>query len=431
MKKISFAVLFLALVSFCLSCGVTERYGKKGKGHPKSPAGETQRHTDPDKKTISSSEELDESAKGLKIGVVLPLTGELSGFGQAVLEGILVAREELLENGFENIEFEFIDNEESYSDGSIRSLEIAEHLRDEGVSAIIGPLTTPSVVVTAMTLAPDSILVLSPTSSAYDLPRVAGNVVSLNSPSSTLSRKIARFAVNELNLFTFSVLYPSNPYGQVMTESFIDEIERLGGKVVITSSFPPSQTTNENEIKKIALYNTDALYIPARSEDVIQIAPQIPYYGIYDAILLGADGWNYEDVARKGDNYVEGVYFSDSFFPESQELVFEKFSDPYILQYRKEPTRIAGWGYDALQMIVDAYDRGGARPGELLEAFFETERFEGATAVYGMVDGQLEREGYLFTISGGEIVTLESNVTDSSSLNTIETQGGVWNENGG
>jgi ABC-type branched-subunit amino acid transport system substrate-binding protein len=246
-----------------------------------------------------------------------------------------------------------------------------------------------------------------------------------------LSREIARFAVNQLNLYHFSVLYPSNLYGQVMTEAFIDEVEQLGGKIVITSSFPPSQTTYENEIKTIALYHTEALYIPARSEDVIQIAPQVPYYGIYDAILLGADGWNYEDVARKGDNYVEGVYFSDSFFPQSSELIFDRFADPYINWYRKEPTRIAGWGYDAVRLIVDAYQRGGPQPGDLLEAFFGTSRFNGATAVYGIINGRLEREGFLFTISGGEIVTLETDVFDSSFQNTNETQGGVLNEHGG
>jgi branched-chain amino acid transport system substrate-binding protein len=438
MKKISLVVLFLLLISLYLSCGMVKRYGTRDEETPQEPQSESRKPPEDEVESDEVKSELvnrtgvtEEPGEGIKVGVVLPLSGELSGFGQAILEGLLVAREVLQSQSAERIEFVLVDNAESYSTGSVRSIEIAERLRDEKVSAIIGPLTTPSVVTTALTLSPDSILILSPTSSDYDLPQVTSNVFSLNTPSPSLSRRIARFAVNELNLFRFSVLYPGDLYGQVMAESFIEEVEQLGAKVVITVSFPPSQTTYEKEIKTIALYYPEALYIPARSEDVIQIAPQIPYYGMYDVHLLGADGWNYIDVTRKGGEYVEGVYFSDSYLPESTGLIHDSFSIPYIEVYRKEPTRIAGWGYDALALIFDAYERGGSRAGALLEAFLDTSGFRGATARYTIVNGRMEREGFLFTISGGGIVTLESVEIDSSEQDTIEVHGEVWNENGG
>lgn len=431
MKKNSLAVFLLSLVFLCLACQAVKRYGKRPEPHPQDTAAEEKRRREPEKRAQPAVETTGGLPSRLKIGVVLPLSGELSGFGQAVLEGLLIARDEFKSELGEEIEFELVDNEENYRIGSVRSIEIAKRLKDEGVIAVVGPLTTPSLVSTALTLSSDSILVLSPSSSAYDLPQVAANAFSLNMPSPSLSRKIARFATRELDLTSFAVLYPGNLYGHVMTESFIEEVELQGGNVMVVVSFSPSQKTFENEIKTIALYRPDALFIPARSEDVIQIAPQVPYYGLYEVVLLGVDGWNYDDVTRKGGTYVEGVYFADSFFPESPELIYDRFSESYIRLYRKEPTRIAAWGYDALAMIVEAHEEGGDRAGALLEAFRGMKRFKGSTAIYSMVDGRIEREGFLFTISGGEIESLEYDTGRRNSHDTQKSHGGLWNENGG
>ncbi len=433
MKKLSFAALLFFLVVSFQSCGKVQRYGKKDERKINEPTGEASPSSGKSETEIprKNGQDLEMIDEPLRVGIILPLSGDLSSFGQAVLEGILIAKDEFLNDRHIRIEFELIDNAENYRTGSIKSIEIAQRLRDRQVSAVIGPLTTPSVVSTALTLAADSILVLSPTSSAYDLPGVSVNAFSLSTPSPSLSRRIASFAVRDLGLSTFAVLYPDNLNGHIMARAFIDEIEALGETVVIAVAFPTTGKTYENEIKTIALYHPEAVYIPARSEDVIQIAPQIPYYSIYDAVLLGADGWNYDDITRKGGTYVEGVYFSDSYFPESAELIHEKFAGPYIEIHRKEPNRIAGWGYDTLAMIVQAYEQGGSRPAELLEAFLQTSDFRGATAIYSMVDGRLERKAFLFTISGGEIVTLESVPADSISPDLIESQGGVHHDNGG
>jgi branched-chain amino acid transport system substrate-binding protein len=422
MIKRRYALLLCLSAVLSLSCGVVRRHGEtEPPAEPESPAAEEPAPEVPPVEEAPGEEphgRLEEDRERITVGLILPLTGELSGFGQAILEGALIAR-----NRFEDaypitIEFRLLDNRENYRTGSVRAIEIARQLRTEGVSAVIGPLTTPSVVATALTLEPDSVLILSPTASVYDLPPVAPNTFSLNTPSPSLSREIARFAVMDMHLSRFAILYPEDPYGRVMTESFIEEVERDGGRIMITRSYSPDRTTFEDEIKTVAVYAPDALFIPARSEDVIQIAPQIPYYGIGRIQLLGADGWNYEDVARKAGVYVEGAYFCDSFLPESPDLAYQDFAIPYIERYRKEPTRVAGWGYDALSMIVEAFRKGGAEPPELLRAFRSADDMRGATAVYRLVDGRLERKGFLFTITGSEIVSIEPDVVDSLDVHT-------------
>ncbi len=423
MIKRWYALLPYLIAVLILSCGLIKRHGEteppvEPEGPPVEEPAPQEAPWDEEEAREARGEELEEDRESFTVGLILPLTGELSNFGQAVLEGALVARDRFEDEYPLAIEFLLLDNRENYHTGSVRAIEIAQELRTEGVSAVIGPLTTPSVVATALTLAPDSILILSPTSSVFDLPRVAPNTFSLNTPSPSLSREIARFAVLDMNMSRFAILYPADIYGLVMTEAFIEEVEEMGGRIMITRSFSPEQTTFEDEIKTVAVYEPDALFIPARSEDVIQIAPQIPYYGTAGILLLGADGWNYEDVARKAGAYVEGVYFTDSFLPASPDLDYQDFAIPYIERYRKEPTRIAGWGYDALAMIVEAYLEGGGDPPALLRAFRSADEMQGATAVYRFVDGRLERDGYVFTIAGGEILSIEPDVVDTLDVNT-------------
>lgn len=361
----------------------------------------------------------------LRVGLVLPLTGDLSSFGQAVLEGAIVARKELQNGRGLAVRFEIVDNREDHATGSVESVEIARRLLEKDVCAVIGPLTTPCVVATALALARDSVLVISPTSSAYEVGRASFNAFSLSSPCPSLSRQIAAFAVRELDVSRFAVLYPADPYGEIMSRAFVAEAERQGATIAIAVPFAPSQTTFEREVRMIGLYNPHALFLPARSEDIVQIAPQIPYYGTRDILLLGTDGWNYEGVPREGGAYVEGAYFCDSFSSESPRLGWEEFSGSYINEFHKEPTKVAAWGYDALTMIADSFARAGSvRPGSLLEAFTSRAEFAGASAIYHMSGGHFDREGFLFTISGGEIVSLESEHQEPTEQDSTGTQGG-------
>jgi branched-chain amino acid transport system substrate-binding protein len=424
-RSCSLFILFFG-VFLCLSCGAVRRTGGEGdslpeKARPQIGRDESRTRTASREKEGLASKE----SRRLSVGFVLPLTGELASFGQAVLEGSLVAREEFESERGLAIEFEVVDNSEDFATGSIESADIAKRLAGKGVSAVVGPLTTPCVVAAALVLAGDSVLVLSPTSSAYELPDVSFNVFSLGTLCPSLSKKIASFAVAELDIARCAILYPADAYGEFMSRAFIDEIERLGASVTIAVPFATSQTTFEREVRMIALYDPEALFLPARSEDIVQIAPQIPFYGTGDILLLGADGWNYEEVAREGGSYVEGVYFCDSFSAGSPRLLYERFSERYIHTFRKEPTKISAWGYDALTMIVDAWTRAGsARPGPLLAAFVTSGEFSGATGIYRQSGGRLEREGFLFTISGGEIVSLESEIHDPAGRDTTGAQGG-------
>jgi branched-chain amino acid transport system substrate-binding protein len=416
--------LFIFLAIFvCQSCGVIERHGREGETPPEPDSNQIGRENEKERASSREEEALPEAPGSLTIGLVLPLTGELASFGQAILEGSLVARKELASERGLAVELEIVDNNEDYASGTIETVIIARRLAAKGIPAVIGPLTTPCAVAAGLALAGDSILVISPTSSAYELPDVSFNVFSFNSPNPLLAARIAEFAVRELDVRKFAILYPEDAYGELMSASFIREAESLGAEVAVTIPFTPSQTTFESEVQMVSLYAPQALFLPAYSDDIVQIAPQIPYYGAGDVLLLGTDGFNYEEVLRDGGSYVEGAYFCDSFAAESPALRYDAFSRPFIDFFRKEPTKISAWGYDAVTMIADAWASAReSRPGALLAEFIARREFTGASGIYRQAGGRLEREGFLFTISGGEIVGIESDNRDPAGHRTTGAQ---------
>ena len=131
------------------------------------------------------------------------------------------------------------------------------------------------------------------------------------------------------------------------------------------------------------------------------IAPQIPFYGMEDVQLLGTNGWNNRRVARLGGKYVEGAFFTDTFFEKSAKIGYMEFSHRYEEVYNGEASRVAGLGFDAMNLIA-----WGLRMGRRNRSinFSNLKNFRGATAVYSMGDnGYFQKEPILLTISGGRV----------------------------
>ena len=124
-----------------------------------------------------------------------------------------------------------------------------------------------------------------------------------------------------------------------------------------------------------------------------------------DVQILGTNGWNNRRVARLGGKYVEGAFFTDTFFESSPRIGYREFSRRYEEVFKEEASRVAGYGYDAMNLVKWGLQVGGR--SRAID-FSNLKDFRGATAVYSMgADGAFRKEPLLLTINGGKIVAVE------------------------
>ena len=122
---------------------------------------------------------------------------------------------------------------------------------------------------------------------------------------------MASYAVKELGLRTFSILYPYSDYGETFEEAFSGKIIELGGRIINSFSFQEGKRDFQDELNRIKSSNPDAIYVPASTSDVPAIASQIKYLGLRSQIL-GANEWKTEDIFRQQveTSSLEGIIIS-------------------------------------------------------------------------------------------------------------------------
>ena len=151
-------------------------------------------------------------------------------------------------------------------------------------------------------------------------------------------KALVKYALDDLNLAIFSVLYPKDDYGEEMVKIFREEVMRAGGKVEKAIPFNKNQTdfkkeisnltgsivnarqknlNNQAETKQEISVDFEALFIPDSYSRVKLITSQLAFYDVKGFKLLGASLWHSPNLLKNGAEYLEEAIFVDSFFMNS------------------------------------------------------------------------------------------------------------------
>lgn len=344
------------------------------------------------------------------IGCILPLSGRYAAFGNRAMEGIELALNEF--NALPDVHPVqlAIRDSKGEPDDAVKALE--DLVLEEGVIGIIGPMvTSPSVAARAQALrVPIITLTQKPDITA------AGDYVFRNYLTVALQAKaLVRYAVKDLGLQRFAVLYPDEPYGVSSMHQFWDELLRSGAEVVGVESYGPDETDFRDSIKKlVGLYyptlqepseqmvheepdesnegsdaeeeadgpsepqdlptapevderdiensegeeegtepivNFEAVFIPDGFDKIGLIAPQLMYYDVTDVLLLGTNLWHSDELIEIAGSYVEGAVISDGFFVDSPSPRVQQFVERFKAVFERPPAFLEAQAYDTARIF--------------------------------------------------------------------------------
>jgi branched-chain amino acid transport system substrate-binding protein len=292
------------------------------------------------------------------VGVMLPLETDAMGnytFQPAaeILEGIKFAVNEFNKNRSDKIGLLIRDTQKSTDE--------IEKIRDEFVSlnsmvAILGPIFSSEVRTTLEEFEDYDIPIISPTATDDDLTELSTNFFQANPSFSVRGKVMAQFIYYVENKRTVSVLNSINGYSPLLAANFIEEFERLGGKVLRRESFRDS--TTDFSIQLANIYSdsllTEGIYVPLSENsvtpyifsDLIKYYTKIPMYGNQD--WFTAKGF---ETAPEISNKL--VFTSDYFVEFNSEEYFN-FNTEFIALTGQDINRNALYGYDAAKFLLTA-----------------------------------------------------------------------------
>lgn len=162
---------------------------------------------------------------------------------------------------------------------------------------------------------------------------------------------------------------------------------RIGYEVVAFEAFRNTDTDFHPQLTKIKASNPDWIAVESVLDHYVQIVNQAAELGIRVGCFTGAGAANSIDPKAWGrtegkslGHYTVSPYFSldDPNRPE-----VGRFVKPYQAEYKTDPTALSFYGWDAIQLYVDAVKRSCTATDreKFREALATTKNFQGLSGI--------------------------------------------------
>jgi ABC-type branched-subunit amino acid transport system substrate-binding protein len=383
------------------------------------------------------------------VGCILPLSGRYKGYGDLVLRGIGMAVQGS-SAGYSGIRLVVND---SGDDPATAAAAVRELALTEKVAAIIGPLSRQAAEAAAKEAQQLQIPIITLTQKR-EISQIGDYVFRDFLSNEQQVRDLTEYAVLELGLRRFAILYPQDAYGSRLMHLFTYEVGRLGGELRGVEAYDASQTDFAHQIKSLlglgssrqkvgpsevglpgedtegpdeqsereqsqgsgpeanGAADFEAIFIPDGYERVGLIAPQLAYHDLTDIRLLGTNLWNSPKLLEMAAPYLEGAVFVDGFFPDSQRPLTRRFVKTYQEAFGEMPGYPEAQGYDATRLIMAALEQPGVTTRyHLREALFALRDLPGVEGTATMTPArEVERQSFLITVQKRRLVEIPVDV---------------------
>ncbi|HBQ21747.1 MAG: hypothetical protein A2Z91_03240 [Deltaproteobacteria bacterium GWA2_38_16] len=377
------------------------------------------------------------------IGCVLPLSGKYAPFGIRSLHGIQEAL------GFfsskKDISFELaIYDSQGSAEEAARGVETL--LEQHGVMAIIGPLLTPSSEAAALRAQQLHVPLLN--LSQHPSITSIGDYVFRNAMTKFhQTDTLIRYACQDKGLKKFAILYPQDSYGVEFANQFWDAIEGCGGTLEGIEAYESDQEDFNDEIKKlVGMYQPkarkseyhlaeeqlkiqlnketvpqsqvklppqidfEALFIPDYAKTVGQIVPTLFFHDVEGLHLLGTQGWNSQELLKRGGEYVSGAVFVDGFSESSLDPQVKIFVSDFEHHFDDTPQIWEAQAFDAATLLKDLLQKEEVQTREdLKNQLLALSEIKGVAGIAYFSDNHdVKKELPLLTVQEGKIISLET-----------------------
>lgn len=313
--------------------------------------------------TTATSGTANTTASGgtIKIGVVTPLTGQTSTFGQSAQKGLQLLQEET-NNGSgilgKKIEFIFSDDEGK----AATAVTVGQKLiNSDKVVGIVGPLTSTCANSLAPICQQDQIPMVTGTGTNTKITQAGDYIFRTCFIDPFQGQAVATFAADDLKAKTAAIVYNNgDDYSKGLADAFKEYFTKKGGTIVDSETYNTGDKDFNAQLTKVAPKNPDVMFLPDYYNTVAVIAKEARAAGI-KATFLGGDGWDSSELFSIGGDAVDGSYFSNHYSPDDTSAEVVNFIKAYKAKYNNEvPDAMAALNYDAGKVLLQSITKAGS-----------------------------------------------------------------------
>ena len=392
------------------------------------------------------------------IGCLLPLSGPYRLYGNKALNGVELALNKFSsQNNSLHIKVIIRDTESD----PVKTVRAVKELLNEKVAAIIGPVI---MAEPAAQEAQDNGVPIITLTQKDNITSIGDWVFRNFFTPVAQVKALVSYAIQDLNLNRFAILYPDENYGKTFMNLFWDEVIAFGGRVTGVESYNSTYTDFSDSIKKLvglyyevpehlkiidpeadgeknedvpigeeadtslgdaheydeniieekkekteAIVDFDAVFIPDAPKKAGLIIPQLAFYDVIDIYLLGTNLWHSDSLIEMARQYVQDAIMPDGFFAESASEEVMDFVKNFHNTFQRKPEFIEAVAYDTAMILFQTVSSPDIRFRSDLKNKLKTlNDFHGVTGLTSFDNsGEVRKKLYLFQIKGKEFVELK------------------------
>ena len=351
----------------------------------------------------------------IKIGLIVPLSGEYSLIGDSILKSTRLAINKIDDNKIEIFPRDTGSN-------PFQTLEVSKELHNLGINIIIGPVFNQNVELLNQL---EEVTFLSFTNKINENPK---NVISSGVNAISQIKTIKKFQ-NELGLERSIFLIPNSNYKNELEKAIEKTKIKLKDKFV----YDIDPTILTGQIEKLTRYKQRKENLLAeikKLEDsdkanntwkIENLKKKDTLGGInFDSVIIGdfdenlksvATSLLYTDVSSKRITYITlNQWFDESliketslqpiYFPSVNKKNYDEFKKLYYDNYEEQPNQISFLSYDLIGLVYFLAYQNDFKLDKKI--FFNKSKFKGKIGVFEINKNTITHQLNLYSVDQGE-----------------------------
>jgi len=343
------------------------------------------------------------AADPLKVGVVIPLTGDYARFGEIQQNSFLLAVDVINKaGGVKGRPVTLIIEDDNGRPDLGRSA--AEKLIvEDGVLVLTGARLSESAWEIAALAEQRKVPFLVTSASADEITEQGWKYVfRIGPPLSQYFGPMLSFLETVVKPRTLAVVYENSLFGRKASEQVAQAFRKMGGEVVAREVYEMGTTDFQRILVKVRNARPDVVFMAAAAIEGANLVRQSQELNLTPKVFVGgAQIFTYLQFMLVAGGAADFVFSIDLWSPRLPYAGAQKYFDDYVIRFLSSTNYHGAEAYACMQVIADALDRSESfTPEGVRQALVETD----LKTVFGPVrfvsDGRMTQQNSARTFLG-------------------------------
>lgn len=342
-----------------------------------------------------------------KVGVVAYLTGAGAAYGEAIRQGLELARDEINAKGKVKIELVFEDSkgEKNEAVNAVNKL-----MYKDNVVALMGPTLSSEMFAIGPAVNQAGVPIMGTSLTVEGITEIGDYVFRNSLPEFAAIPHAVKKANEKFKFKKVAIMYSDNNDLAVSGfKTFQKVLQEQGVEVLTVATFADKDTDFSAQLTKIAAVKPDAIMVAGLYQEAALILKKAREIGI-TVPVVGNNGFNSPQLIKSAGAAADGSIVASPWFPGKDDPKVKGFIAAYKAKYNKEPDQFAAQAYDALQIMASALEKSGSTTDrkKLRDALATIKDYAGVTGKFAFdAKRNPDMDVNVLIVKGGQFVELK------------------------